>query len=448
MRLFLLCLTAPLALSQEMKPEEAQLVTPSGTFAVSGVTEFESVAPERLGIGTHVLDQLARGEVTYTLSAEITDFPQSGFAVDWRSGVEHYTLQAEGAQEWSRELPVEGFREGEGAGVLGVWNPGAIEDLDSLVFFGGLLLVTPGPRDTVRLIDPATGEDVRTCPNLWEFQRAFMGPSVWSHYIARFGNDRLRGKWSNQTDEEQAALLQSERDAYEAHTRGYLLAGPVVNGDRAFFAVAQCPADSFGGRLARVEVHELHRGLGHVTLGTLPGVVRPRSHVLVGDGVVWALENRGLVHVARTPDTPGGRGFGGPDKLPNIAWSRRVSEWGASAPKPWLVLASRGEQPAPAFLGGTGYVLRGDPWTEKPEGPLRISLARIDLASGNLEDVEVTIPITGAFTQPTQNFTHIDGVMRDFGQNRIQVHRLTTTEKGLVLELVSGRLWRLEFSLE
>lgn len=90
---------------------------------------------------------------------------------------------------WSQTFESGGSRPEPGVHVMAAVMPDyAGSDLQRLAWLDDGLLVCAGEKEDLIHFD-VTGKIRWRVPRIWEFSRGFIGPSVWSHYIARFGTE-------------------------------------------------------------------------------------------------------------------------------------------------------------------------------------------------------------------------------------------------------------------
>jgi hypothetical protein len=93
--------------------------------------------------------------------------------------------------KWVKELSSQGERPEPGVHVFARTMPDyAGSSVHHLSWLGDGLLVCAGEKDAIVILDGA-GAIKRKVERIWEYQRGFIGPSVWSHFISRFGFDSM-----------------------------------------------------------------------------------------------------------------------------------------------------------------------------------------------------------------------------------------------------------------
>ncbi len=73
-------------------------------------------------------------------------------------------------------------------------------NIQRLCFMGDRLLVCAEAKQPIYCLEPDSGTEIWRCERLWEYQRGFIGPSVWSHYITRFGEEPFFADFDEESD--------------------------------------------------------------------------------------------------------------------------------------------------------------------------------------------------------------------------------------------------------
>jgi hypothetical protein len=298
---------------------------------------------------------------------------------------------------WARSFPSAG--ELEQPGVMLLWAARSPDrthpDVRPLVRLGGDVLVCAGPVQDLLCLAGDTGETRWRVPRVWEYERGFIGPSVWQHTIGRDGD-------------EPGEKAKGAKDG--AGRRFAIVGGPVVveapktdtrGGPSVFVAVSKGPA-RYAEYLSECVVYELGREGTPAALVTLPRMVRGGLARAVPGGVVWACQGGGFVKLVPTRDRDAGFGLGpgGPDRLCRVAWYREMS---AEDPPAWLTADPAGDPVAFAdsvavWVSGGGYV------PDRTAGVYHFPLAMIDLATGVDQAMVLKVPYSGTLPEPTTNY--------------------------------------------
>ncbi|MBI4601164.1 MAG: hypothetical protein HY721_04305, partial [Planctomycetes bacterium] len=153
---------------------------------------------------------------------------------------------------WSRTFAAEGERPYTGGYLWAPRTPQyAASALQRLVRLEETVLVAPEAVQPIRCLSAATGTELWRVERPWELQRGFVGPSVWSHHIGRFGIWRHLSA----TDAESREAEATARASFDRMFRCAVVGGPVLvprKGARAgthsiFLAVSRGPREGFTG---------------------------------------------------------------------------------------------------------------------------------------------------------------------------------------------------------
>ena len=89
---------------------------------------------------------------------------------------------------WEKSFESAGERPKPGAYL---WSPRrpdyAQSDVQGLSLLDEHLIVCAGSLQDILCLDAQKGEIIWKCERIWEFQRGFIGPSVWQHFVGREG---------------------------------------------------------------------------------------------------------------------------------------------------------------------------------------------------------------------------------------------------------------------
>ncbi len=105
---------------------------------------------------------------------------------------------------WSHDYPSAGQRARPGAFLISAarYPDYAVDSIQALTAMGSKILVCAGPMEDLICLEQKAGAQVWRVPRIWEFTRGFIGPSVWSHYIGRFGFNDDDLKWATDAPSE------------------------------------------------------------------------------------------------------------------------------------------------------------------------------------------------------------------------------------------------------
>ena len=306
---------------------------------------------------------------------------------------------------WTHEFASEGARPYTGGFLWGVPPPRyADSQIRRLNWLGERLLVCPEAMQPVYCFNPDTGSELWHVERLWEFQRGFIGPSVWAHYISRFGDEEYTFDRSTPTN------LVPQRKAFDDQFTCALAGGPAVvplqferdqDAHSVFITAVKGPAREYSGYLSDCVVYELGDDGQPVSMGTLPQVADGSEFTIHDGDAIWKCQHETFVRLspARKAPTPGMFGDANSDGLFNLVWTRRVQY---EPPKAFLLTGKNGD---PAAFGdswafcnpGGGYVLREE------DKRFHFPLAAVNLSSGEDAAMILTVPFDGKNFLPDTN---------------------------------------------
>ena len=313
-------------------------------------------------------------------------------------------LFKEGADKpaWTNQFPSAGERPYTGVYVWGIPAPQyARSDLQRLSWMGERLLVCPEAMQPIFCLNPDTGTELWRVDRVWEFQPGFIGPSVFSHYISRFGIEESEAKKSR---------IDQERKAFDKQFECALAGGPVSvplnfnpgrHGHSVFVAALKGPAGEWAGYLSDCVLYELGDDGEFVSMVTLPRIVKGSQFCVRGSDVIWKCQDEIFARVSPSRSELGGVMGGGPDGLSNLEWVQHVRY---QDPQAWFVSGKAGD---PAAFGenyaycvpGGGYVLR------KEDRHYSFPAIALELSTGGETPLVLNVPFEGQFPLPTNNLS-------------------------------------------
>ena len=145
---------------------------------------------------------------------------------------------------WSKTFPSRGQRPTPGVFLWASRRPNyATSAIQHLASLGERILVCAEDTQDVLCLERDTGKEAWRLERVWEYQRGFIGPSVWSHFLSRFGLETTRLK-DQKSDE-----IRLAREAFDKQFACAIVAGPlVVHRERK---VRREPRSDIRGRLER-----------------------------------------------------------------------------------------------------------------------------------------------------------------------------------------------------
>jgi hypothetical protein len=316
------------------------------------------------------------------------------------------------------------------------------------------LLVCAGAKEDLLALDWLTGQERWKQGRVWEYERSFIGPSVWEHRLGRFGKDAR--EWEDPRPEapDQAKpqapakpsrreRLAAARQEFDQRVEAAIVAGPEVvalGGEgrphfSVFVAVAKGPNTPWSGYLAECVVYELDE-LGEVTgTTTLPRLVEGRLAYPAGGGLVWGCQRQGLVRFSATSRGEamlGRGGLGSVDRRCRVDWYRELAP---PRRKAWLMSDPAGD--VACFADQTMIrVIEGGYVEKAGDRAYRFPLAVVDLAIGLHRTLVLTVPFTGNLPLPASNYSRSEAGTLAFGPYQLAVTGLRV--EGRVLQVTLG----------
>jgi hypothetical protein len=306
---------------------------------------------------------------------------------------------------WSTTFPSAGKTIRPGAFLLSAArSPAKVQpDVQPLTWLGENVLVCAGPVQDLLCLEAVTGKQRWKVERVWEFERGFIGPSVWQHIFTRSGRD---------VDDEKQDDKKDKKDALP-NRQNSIVGGPIVvdlpkneggKGDKSIFiAVAKGPL-RWGEYLSDCVVYELGSDGKPVAMVNLPRMIKGGQYQVQKDGVVWVCQGGAFVKVGISRQRGRGIGFGpgGPDLLCRLDWYRHLTQ---QEHESWLTSDPAG---APLTFGkefafsvsSGGYITKSD------AGIYNFPLSMIDLKTGIEQSLELHVPYTGKMPEPKSNFSN------------------------------------------
>ncbi len=394
--------------------EVLRVATATGSWeepipAVSGAAD-QVVATSACAAGDHLLIARAR------------------WGIDARGEDECLALEVSsvgaGTNHWLRTWPCEAPLPQAGAFLLTGTQPTAThDDPRACTICGGLALICPGPTSAIHGISVEDGQERWSLERIWEYDRDFIGPSVWCHRMRRFGRDEVQEafkragtKTINVTPEDKAAVdarlpevITEWRKDFDAHCTAWITGGPWVvprpserGGEPAnaiLVAIAIGPRHGFVRNLAHARLFDLNEAGQVLAMGDPPRLMRdviaaPSALAFIGDPL-------GVGAIRPFPHAREMAGMGGgPDCLLSLAWHSEpaggmIDSWLSGA---WRCGGALGEGVALQPLDGGAIAEPGDKL-------LSTRIDRIALSDGSRETWTLKVPLTGTASLPTQNYS-------------------------------------------
>jgi hypothetical protein len=365
--------------------------------------------------------------------------------------------QGEEKPTWTKDFASGGTRPAPGVYFWAAQMPDyASSDIQYLQWLGEDILVCAGEKDDVLCLRTG-GKTKWKLQRIWEYQRGFIGPSVWSHHIGRFGRDHWdtalddAGKGDEErtpeerkrADEVRGALAK-QREEFNRQFECAIVGGPVIvpSTDKKvgaargiFVAVAKGPSSPYWGYLSDCIVYEISPEGRVEGMVNLPRMVNGRQFRVVGDGVIWACQQDALAKLAM--DTSSGlRFYGGPggsDLISRVAWYR---QYAVPERKAWFKSGKLGD----SIAFGARYAFRatgGGFIADKRTKIYSFPISIIDLTTGVDRTAILHVPFEGEFPLPTENVSRTEDATEAMGPYLLGVSYLRVD--GEQLEIVLGR---------
>ncbi len=306
---------------------------------------------------------------------------------------------------WSKIFVSRGQRPTPGVFLWASRRPNyATSSIQHLAWLGERILVCAEDVQDILCLEGDTGKEAWRLERVWEYQRGFIGPSVWSHFLSRFGIESTRLK-DQKSDEVRLA-----REAFDKQFACAIVAGPlVVHGqrkvrashDRIFVGVSKGPVGPYSGYLSDCLVYELNEQGTPIAIIHLPEMIEGSSFLVTDDGIIWKCQNQAMVKVGLSE----GRasfvsGPGSTDAVGKIDWYRQLH---AKKQKAWLV---SGWMDIPiVFERATAFRLpAGGYITKRSDNIYHFPLGIIDLKTGLERNLTLDVPYHGEVPDPETNF--------------------------------------------
>ena len=195
---------------------------------------------------------------------------------------------------WEKSFKSAGERPEPGAYLWAPTRPSyASSDIQYLSMVDDKIIVCAGAVQDILCLNSANGDVTWKCERIWEYQRGFIGPSVWQHVMHRVGTEP--GSFNQERDGGAVAVFNKKYTCA-------IVGGPIVvpnagNTDarersRVFVAVARGPSDAFAGYISDCIVYEINASGEPVALINVPRMIQGSQFARRGDALVWAVRRR------------------------------------------------------------------------------------------------------------------------------------------------------------
>jgi hypothetical protein len=321
----------------------------------------------------------------------------------------------------------------------------AVPNVRPLSFIGKNLLVCAGSKQAILCLEPESGKLVWAIERIWEFERGFVGPSVWSHYISRYGLSPFSRDNSNPVDPK---LSQDFDERWSCNIVGGPIVVPTAPNERnpepasTFVAVGNSPIDGrrdiYSSYLQDCIIYEISERGEVVGVSTLPRMVTGSQCRVVNDGVVWACQSDAFARLkpSRRVHGIGGSGPGSPDMRIDLEWYR---EYEPVNPDAWLVVGKSGDPMA--FSNGSVFKSLTGGYVQKDSKRIVLfPLSTFGYEDGKREDMLLRVPLTEDATLPTTNYSgDPKGSTHTFGPYLLAITGLNAERELLAVTLGTDR---------
>lgn len=276
------------------------------------------VNPSQSSRGFRLVDVLSTSDATYFLTNGYEE-TSGTFEKQLTYRVTKFTDKI----VWTSEFKSNGSIELPNTAILGTANP-AIDEIHKvrMAECATNIVVNAGPTEDILALDAHTGEVKWQTPRLWEYQRGFYGPSVWSYYISRFG---LKPQFHGESNPKSTESKVSNSSAESESQQGWTAIGPLVlrcidrTGDkveahsdgphdnkalwRIFFITAQAhPNTAKSNYLAAAQISELDETGQVISMISLPRLPDATHFHSLAEEIVGRCEGDTLVRILPTID--------------------------------------------------------------------------------------------------------------------------------------------------
>lgn len=372
---------------------------------------------------------------------------------------------------WTRTFDSQGALPDPEAFLVGSLGPARDSaGLQTLVKMGEMLLVCAGPLEDILALDPGSGETKWRVQRLWEYQRGFIGPSVWRYFMSRDVMNPLAadsdseapdGSRPPEPRQDNPGEVKTARQVFQAvlDPKGRLaekrqcsiVAGPVVlpttneedeGGFSVFIVTTQGDRDDWPGYLSQCVVYELDETGECLGMATLPRfVIGPQFHVLE-ESVVWCCKELNRVRLFPSPhESPTfGEEAGNPDKTIDFEWHpHRQKKKTAAIADETAWLRQGAFYRAGAFRGRMLLSIKeGGFLMTQEEQVFHYPVTLTDLDSGQNRTLQLNLPFRGKVVPPTRNYSGSDEGWTTYGDDLMEIRALEVRGDELLVTFQFG----------
>ena len=340
---------------------------------------------------------------------------------------------------WQREFTAEPEAGHAEAYLLAAQTPiRANSNIQHLTKFSEDVVVCAGARQALIALNLKTGKTSWANGRIWEFQRGFVGPSVWSHFIARAGNQFDSG----------LELDAQKSKAFDEKYSCSIVAGPLVvvdtnensrlSGEHLFVAVARAEKGPYSTYLSDCVVYEIDKYHRIVSTAKLPRMIDGSQRLALPNRLIWGCANNALVSLSpyekEITDEPGS-----PDLTTFVSWYRQYVPYENEA---WL--SSDADSSLAAFGPRAIYRLHAGGFDMlSTDNTYQFPISKIDPLTGEERTLILRVPFTGKLNLPRTNFSRITlgsvSYTHAMGTYELAISQLTVDGPILKVTLVSDK---------
>lgn len=333
---------------------------------------------------------------------------------------------------WSKFYESAGTLPTAGAFLFG--SLGLARDTSSiqrLSRMGSQVIVCGGPLECLMAIQPVNGTVDWQVPRLWEFRRGFIGPSVWQHFLGRYGvqdhdlalaqltlkelqekNEKGDGFFADEKYVEELKESVGKRREEVIRQLGSITAGPVVvaapededgfrdgKGFRIFVATAQCENGQWPGYLSDCVIYEVDQSGKVLGILKLPRFVRRNAYSVLDDSVVWDCEADQVARLFPSRDS------GNDGLIIDLEWRIHRHKTDRNA---WF--QNGNWTSSVAFAGNTLVrVQNGGLVRSEQSGTYEFRFSAINVLTGASKELSLLVPFDGRIRLPNNNYSRSSG---------------------------------------
>lgn len=356
---------------------------------------------------------------------------------------------------WAESFEAEKTRARPGVYLWSNSNPD-YADAGLRVFsrFEDRLLFCPEGKQPIRCLNIDTGTELWARDRVWEFQRGFIGPSVWQHYIGRFRIDEDFGIGGD----EERNLIDAKKQ-FDENFECSIIGGPAIvrlteNGDSwrgghsIFVAVSKQPKVALGGYLGESIIYELSDDGKVISTTNLPRLVKGSNFRIDETGVVWKCQANQLVRLKASGESGHfGGGPGGFDCQTSVPWVRTISTQ-SGRNEVWLSAGTACDSTVMLKRFAVS-VTRGGFINKKGDALYQFPISVTDLQSGAQKNLLLKVPFSDAISAPRQNYSSNGDSYQTRGPYKLAITSFSLTDDRLQIVLGSrGAAQNLEFEFQ